>query len=147
MGFVIINGTTFLIAADAPVVTIPTPAIPAFPLVVSSAGKFTALTQPVALKSDMEGQTPGAPVGYTNGAYTIPGTILWDAILSGSAECAKLTKDGSGLIDGDTNSGTVNFDVVVPAQQPGTPPTPDPNTSYPGTWTIVAIGQAVLKGV
>lgn len=147
LGKVIVDGASYMVIADAPVVTVPVPAIPAGSLSVSSDNKLTSEGKKAALKSDMEGQTPVAGIGYINPPYTVPGTLSWDGVLSGSQESVKLTKSGSGAIVDDTDSGAVEWTVVVPAQMPPTASTPDPNTSYPGTWTLLNANQTKLNTV
>lgn len=159
LGNVIVEGATFLIAADAPVVTVPTPAVASHVLVVSSSSNLLGKdgTKKASLKTDMEGQTP-VVVGYINPPYTFSGILTWDGKLSGSQESTKCTKDGSGAIVDDTPSGTVNFDVTTPAENPllptpppnctpGLPAVPcakDPSTTYPGTWTLLDANNTAL---
>ena len=150
MGNVVVDGATYQVIADPPVVTIPTPAIPAGVLVVNSSSDLKGKdeTKPASLKTDMEGQSSVTGIGYTNGSYTIPGVLSWDGKLNGSQESAKATKNGSGVTVDDTNSGSVTWTVVTPAQQPSVPsPIPDPNTEYPGTWTLISANNTALTTV
>lgn len=158
LGKVIVEGATFLITADAPVVTTPTPAIPSHSLTVSSDANVTSEGKKAALKTDMEGQSSVGGIGYINPPYVIPGVLEWDGVLGGSQESEKLTKTGSKVIVDDTNSGSVTFNVTQPAEDPTQPPppppcvpgvscTPDTSSSYPGTWTLLDAGQTKLTTV
>lgn len=162
MGKVIVGGATFLIIATVPVITVPLPAIPSHVLVVSSSSNLLGKdgTKKASLKTDMEGQST-VVVGYTNPPFLFPGELTWDGKLSGSQESAKCTKDGSGAVVDDTPSGTVNFDVTTPAENPlmpvpppnctpGLPAIPcmkDPSPSYPGTWTLLDANNTVLTTI
>lgn len=155
LGKVIVAGAIFLIIADPPIVTVPVPAIPSLPLVINSSGNLKGFSLNAALKTDMEGQTPVLGIGYTKPpTYMVPGTLSWDGKLNGSQESIKLEKDGSFVIVDDTASGAVEWTVVLPAQDPTTPPgcvppacNPDTGGPYPGTWTLLNAGQTKLVTV
>lgn len=144
MGNVVVHGASFSIIVDSPVVS---PGVPSTTLSVSSSSKLQGDSKNVALKSDMEGQAEIPGIAYINPPYTIPGVLKWDGIFSDSQESTKLKKDGSFVIVDDTISGSANFDVVTPANDPNPPvgpPIPDSSTSYPGTWSMSSAGQSKL---
>ncbi|MHA2367134.1 MAG: hypothetical protein ACXAC7_24490 [Candidatus Hodarchaeales archaeon] len=139
----VVNGASFDLEVDPPVTGIP--AISTISLSVSSGDSVTIEGNDVTIKDDMESQTP-ITINYTNANYTMPGTLKWDGKLNDSQESSKVTKDDNPVIIDDTNSGTIKWEVVAPAQDvspvpAGGSPIPDSAASYNGKWTLTDPGQ------
>lgn len=141
MGNVVVDGASFSIIVLPPAVS---PGVPSTSLSVASSDKLKGDNKKVALKSDMEGQSEIVGIAYFTAIYSVPGVIKWDGKFSGSQESTKLKKDNIFVVVDDTVSGSANFPVVTPAQMPPPPSTPDPATSYPGTWSMSNAGQNKL---
>lgn len=141
MGNVVVNGASFSIIVKPPAVS---PGVPSTTLSVASSDKLQGDSKKVALKSDMEGQSEIAGIAYFTATYTVPGVLKWDGKFIGSQESTKLKKDDTFVVVDDTVSGDADFPVVTPAQMPPPASTPDPSTSYPGTWSMVSPGQTKL---
>lgn len=106
---------------------------------VNTSTKNTVDNLAVALTSDIEAQT--LSVNYAAGSFVTPGagtiTYKWPN------KAANLFKDGEAVL---INSGVGNWsmEVTTPAIQPGSPPVPDPSSSYTGTFTITTLQTKLL---
>ena len=128
---VLVEGTSINLIADQPVIAL----TQIISLLVLSSIKLAVTNLKAAVETDMSSQLP-VVFPYNTTTHTIPGTLTWDGILEGYDKFDGLKKDDVCIIT-DLNGGTVTFTVLVPAQQPGSPPVPDPQLQYGGTWAII----------
>ncbi|WP_420717233.1 hypothetical protein [Streptomyces sp. H27-G5] len=118
----------FIRTGDTLTVTIPGTIIPAaaapVPLTGSSV-KMKVEKMSVCLEGDELPQSLKVPLAYTAGPYTTPGQGALTLTLTPANKTSKTKCEGKYILikGGDF---TAKFDVSTPAQQPGSPPTSDP---------------------
>ena len=143
LGKIMVDGAGFSLTADSPALG----GVTSITVTVNSSSHFISEGNNAVLKSDMEGQSPVGPVPYTTADYPLPGGLTWDGKLYDSQESVKLTKDSFGVIVDDTNSGSVNWNVTVPASRATPPPLTDTTTTYEGTWNLTTTNQTKVNTV
>ncbi|QIS23528.1 hypothetical protein [Nocardia terpenica] len=133
---------------DTLAVTIPDAVIPATASPVPLAGsskKMTVEQMPVCLEGDELPESLQISLVYTTSTHTIPGSGNLTLTLTAANKTAKTKCEGKAILikGGDF---TAKFDVTTPAQQPGSPPTPDPQQVKNGTAKFVTTNRKTTAG-
>jgi len=138
---VVVNHAQYCIMPTPPVVG--NPPVKLIALTVTSGKKISSQLKDAALDEDLMSQVP-VTIGYTNGPYTVPGTLLWDGKLLYGKQSVKYKKQGNGVISSNVRTGDIFWKVINPAKMPSPPGTPDSTLQYPGTWSLIDPGQTKL---
>ncbi|WP_372412222.1 hypothetical protein [Streptomyces luteireticuli] len=127
--FVIRTGDTLTVTIPGGTI-IPAAASPV-PLAGSSV-KMKVEKMAVCLEGDELPQSLKVPLAYTAGSYTTPGQGTLTLTLTPTNKTSKTKCEGKHILikGGDFPA---KFVVGTPAQQPGSPPTPDPQPVKNGT--------------
>lgn len=135
--FILVTGDTVIFNPGFGAATI----VPV-PGTLAGTGRSNATGKPACVDGDEKNViVPG--VTYMTPTHSIPGVGILKIDALGGDQKAKKTKSGGKAVLLKGSTFTAKLQVMVPAQQPATPPVPDATPEYSGTGSFITTNMLV----